>query len=356
MQACRLAERGEGMTRPNPPVGAVVVRQDERVGWGYHRKAGGPHAEVYALRMAGPRARGATLYVTLEPCSTQGRTPPCTKAILGAGVRRVVVGCADPNPQHAGRGIRLLRRAGLEVTMGVCKTQAERLVEPFGQWIRTGLPYVTLKMAMSLDGRIADTDGRSRWITQPPARALVHQLRKRADAILVGAETVTKDDPSLLCRGRSAPAAWRIVVSGAGRIPPNCRLLSDGHADKTIIAVGTNMDPVLRRKLEATGARVVAGPAPGGKVSLRPLLRTLAQMGILHVLCEGGGTLAASLVREKLVSEYCFFVAGLFLGDSGAVPVLSGCKWSLGDAPRLRILSSQMVGPDALIRGIPRAD
>jgi diaminohydroxyphosphoribosylaminopyrimidine deaminase/5-amino-6-(5-phosphoribosylamino)uracil reductase len=354
MQACRLASRGEGLTRPNPPVGALVVRHGKRVGWGYHRKAGGLHAEVYALQMAGKRARGATLYVTLEPCCTQGRTPPCTNAILAAGIRRVVVGCTDPNPRHAGKGIRLLKEAGLDVSVGLCcNTMASELIAPFAHWIRTGRPYVTLKMAMSLDGRIADSDGQSRWITQPPARSFVHQLRKRADAILVGSETVIKDDPSLLCCSRSRPAAWRIMITRSGRIPKGCKLLTDGHAEKTIIAVGSDIAPTRRRSLETLGARVIAGPARGGKVVLRPLLRALGKMGIMHVLCEGGGTLAASFVREDQINEYCFFLAGRFLGDCGAVPVLGGCSWSLRDAPRIRILSTQMVGPDVLIRGTP---
>jgi diaminohydroxyphosphoribosylaminopyrimidine deaminase/5-amino-6-(5-phosphoribosylamino)uracil reductase len=353
MQACRLASRGEGLTRPNPPVGAVVVRGGNRVGWGYHRKAGCPHAEVYALAMAGKKASGATLYVTLEPCCTHGRTPPCTDAILSSGIRRIVIGCADPNPRHTGKGIRLLKKAGIDVLVGVCKNVASDLIAPFGHWVQTGRPYVTLKMAMSLDGRIADAEGQSRWITQSPARAVVHQLRKRADAILVGAETVIKDNPSLTCIVRSTPAAWRIVVSRSGRIPLDCKLLTDGHADRTIIAVGADVPPARWHSLTATGARVLVVPTDTGKLGLHPLLVELGKMDIMHILCEGGGGLAASLVRDRLVNEYCFFVAGRFLGDSGAVPVLGGCSWLLHDAPRIRILATQMVGSDVLIRGVP---
>ena len=200
-RALRLARRGEGLTRPNPPVGAVAVKSGKIVGEGYHRRAGGPHAEVVALSKAGTKARGCTLYVTLEPCCTWGRTPPCTDLILSSGVRRVVVSVRDPNPRHSGRGLTLLRRKGIRVIEGVCAEEGMKLIAPFAKWIRRGLPYVTLKLGMSVDGKIADRKGRSRWITGPEARNKVHELRRRVDGILVGGGTVRNDDPS------PAPAA-----------------------------------------------------------------------------------------------------------------------------------------------------
>jgi diaminohydroxyphosphoribosylaminopyrimidine deaminase/5-amino-6-(5-phosphoribosylamino)uracil reductase len=247
----------------------------------------------------------------------------------------------------------MLRRAGIEVTVGVCGSTAEELIAPFARWIRTRMPYVTLKMAMTMDGRIADAKGHSRWITHPAARAAVHRLRKRADAIMVGSGTLSKDDPSLTSSLRAAPAAWRIVTSASGRIPADCRLLCDGHAARTIVAMGPGATPSRRRCTEAAGARAIVVPAKDGKLMIRSLIKALGKMGLLHVVCEGGGALAASLVREKLVDEYWFFIAGRFLGDGGAVPVLRGCTWPLRSAPHVRIVSVSMVGPDVLVRGVP---
>ena len=227
-RALALARRGEGCTRPNPPVGAVVVVRNRLVGQGYHQIAGGPHAEVHALRKAGRHSAGATLYVTLEPCSTQGRTPPCTDAIIAAGVRRVVVAVRDPNPRHAGRGLIVLRRKGIEIHEGVVADQATELLRPFAKWIQHKTPYVTLKLAMTLDGRIADAQGRSQWITGPAMRGAVHALRRRVDAILVGRETAAIDDPNLLPRPARGRQPFRVVVDSRGRLPPNLRMLHDG--------------------------------------------------------------------------------------------------------------------------------
>ncbi len=229
--ALAQARRGEGLTRPNPPVGAVLVRNGRLLGRGFHRRAGRPHAEINALRAAGDAARGATLYVTLEPCSTWGRAPPCTEQIIARGIRRVVIGCPDPNPNHAGRGVRILRRAGLSVTVGVCGPECAGLVAPFHSWITRGLPYVTLKLGASLDGRIADARGRSRWITGPEARREAHRLRRRVDAILVGrggsrsapassAMAIPSRRWSSSRRGARRPTAAR--SPGAASRPPCC--------------------------------------------------------------------------------------------------------------------------------------
>jgi diaminohydroxyphosphoribosylaminopyrimidine deaminase/5-amino-6-(5-phosphoribosylamino)uracil reductase len=351
-RALDLARRAEGLTRPNPPVGAVVVRRGRIVGQGYHRKAGGPHAEIVALRRAGARARGATLYVTLEPCCTWGRTPPCTDAVLQAGVAEVVVGTRDPNPAHARRGLRLLRRGGIRITEGILQNEARELIAPFSRWILTRRPYVTLKMGMTLDGRIADAAGASRWITGPAARRKVQALRRRVDGILVGTRTLVKDNPSLRpvpARGRKP---WRIVLASRGEVPRKAKVLADGGADRTLVVVSKKCPENRARALEAAGARVLRVREHGGRIDLGALLDEVGRMGLLHVLCEGGGELAASLIAGQHVDEYLFFVSPSILGG-GAAAVVGGPGWRLGAQPLVKILSVQACGPDLMIRAQP---
>ncbi len=353
--ALGLAQRGEGQTRPNPPVGAVVVRNDRVVGAGWHRRAGGPHAEVFALRQAGPLARGATLYVTLEPCSTQGRTPPCTDLILASGVREVVVGVRDPNPAHAGRGLRLLRRAGVAVTAGVERTVAAALIAPFAAWVRTGRPRLTLKLAVTLDGRIADASGASRWITGARARARVQALRRASDVVVVGAGTVVADDPSLLCR-RGGSALRRLVVDATGQVPVTARLFTDGRAGRTIVATTARCPAGRRAAYARLGAAVWVLPeTESGRVALPALCARMGQEGFLHALCEGGAALAGALVADGLVDEYLFFVAPALLGAGGARPALADVAWPLSEMPRLAFAGIEAVGDDALLRAVPRA-
>lgn len=321
-RALELARRGEGLTRPNPPVGAVLVQNGKIVAEGFHKKAGGPHAEVNCLKSAIGNLKSSILYITLEPCSTTGRTPPCTDLILERGIRQVVIGCKDPNPAHAGRGIRILRRAGVEVTPGVCRTDAEALIAPFAKRMLTGMPYVTLKLASTVDGRIADAAGKSRWITGPQARANVQELRRRADAILVGAGTVRADDPSLLPRPSKGRAPWRVIVGT--KVPANAKVLTDEAAEQTLVMSG----------------------------SLKKILRDLGKRGVMHALCEGGGELAGSLVRARLVDEFALFVAPSLLGGDG-VPMVGKTGWPLSKMPHLRFQSLEKVGNDVLIRAVP---
>lgn len=353
-RALEEARRGEGLTRPNPPVGAALVKNGKLILCGHHRVAGGPHAEALVLREAGARARGATLYVTLEPCSTQGRTPPCTGAILESGVARVVVAARDPNPRHAGRGLRLLRRHGVEVISRVCEAEARPLIEPFGKWICTGRPWVTLKLGMTLDGRIADADGASRWITGPKSRALTQAWRRRCDAMLVGGETARLDDPSLLPRPARGRKPWRVVLAGDANLPPTLRMFSDGAADRTLVFSTRRAPAARRRKIEETGAEVILVSEEEGRLSMDGVLAELGQRGLLHVLCEGGGQVAASLLRAGAVDDLLLFHAPLLLGGSarGAVG-LPG--WTLAEAPRLRCISSQWCGEDhvMLCRPVP---
>lgn len=352
-RALELARRGEGLTRPNPPVGAVVVRGDRRVGEGYHARAGGPHAEVVALRRAGARAVGATLYVTLEPCSTWGRTPPCTDAIVRSGVARVVAATRDPNPAHAGRGLRWLRRRGLRVAEGLCEKEARELIRPFEKWIRLRRPYLTLKMGMSLDGKIADYMGASRWITGPQARRAVHALRRRVDGVLVGTRTLLRDDPSLLpvpARGRKP---WRIILAPCGEVPDQASVLSDRYRDRTWVVVSTKCPEAAVRRLERRGVRVTRVRATQDGLSVTALAEQLGRMGLLHVLCEGGGELAASLIRAGLLDEYLFVVAPCILGGRTAPSVVGGPGWKLHAQPRLRFVSCERCGRDLMIRARP---
>ncbi len=350
-QALALAARGEGLTRPNPPVGAVVVRADRIVGRGWHRAAGLPHAEQLALVDAGSDARGATLYVTLEPCSTWGRTPPCTEAIIQAGVRRVVAGCADPNPKHRGRGFAILRRRGIAVTVGVEREAAERLLEGFSMWITAHRPWIALKLAMSLDGRIADPAGHSRWITSAASRRRVQAERRRADAIMVGVGTVLADDPCLLPRPARGRSPWRVVLDTRGRTPPGARLVSDAYADRTLVLVGETCPPARDRRLSRYGATVVRLPVerPGGRVDLAAAARALADRGILRVLCEGGSTVAGALLARGLADELLLMYAPCVLGADGH-PAVGWPGWPLPRAPRFRLAARGVHGNDWWVR------
>jgi len=351
-RALELGRRGEGRTRPNPPVGALVVRDGQVIGEGWHRRAGGPHAEIEALAgLTANQTAGATLYVTLEPCSTQGRTPPCTEAILRSGISRVVVSAVDPNPKHRGRGLRLLARRGVAVTRGVCRREGEDLLAPFARWVTSGRPCLTLKMGMTLDGRIADSRYQSRWITGVAARGEVRQLRRRVDAILVGARTALRDDPSLRWSARASLNPKRILLDPGGALPLGAKVFTDGQSENTIVVATSGLSPSRRMAIEATGARVwICGR--GRRVNLERLLDRAGEEGLLHVLCEGGGELAAQLVRDELVDDFRFYVAPLFLGGDG-VPVLGGAGWRLAEGPPLQITDVRQVGRDVLIRALP---
>lgn len=354
-EALALARRGEGLTRPNPPVGALLVRGGRVIGRGWHRRAGGPHAEIYALRQAGSRARGATLYVTLEPCSTTGRTPPCTAAILAAGVRRVVYAIRDPNPRHAGRAAGLLRRAGLAVTAGVEAGSARPLLRPFAHWVTTGRPWITVKLGMTLDGRIADAAGASRWITGPAARRAVQALRRQCDAMVVGAGTAIADDPSLLPRPARGRHPWRVVVDSCGRVPATARVFTDAAADRTVWATTRRCPAARRAALARRGVSVWVLPATrAGRVDVRALAERLGAAGFLRVLCEGGGELAGEWIRCDRADELIFFIAPKILGGD-ARPAVGGRGWTLATAPGWVWEETRRVGGDLLVRAVREA-
>ncbi|MEA2068853.1 MAG: bifunctional diaminohydroxyphosphoribosylaminopyrimidine deaminase/5-amino-6-(5-phosphoribosylamino)uracil reductase RibD, partial [Verrucomicrobiota bacterium] len=304
MRAIGLAKLGEGLTRPNPPVGAVLVLEDHVVAEGWHRKAGEDHAERDCLKKLPPmpvHLGSSTLYVTLEPCSSHGRTPPCTDLILEKGIGRVVVSVKDLNPKHAGQGLGILREAGVEVVFGVCENEGRELIAPFEKFITTGMPFVTLKLASTLDGRIADSEGSSKWITGSDARERVQEMRRRADAIMVGAGTVRADDPSLLPRPSKGRKPWRVVIGG--NIPADSKVLTDEAAERTLVLIVEGHRPRCPRPTgwtTRTSALQVESLSAG--------LKILAERyDVMHVLCEGGGRLAAGLVEEGLVDEFAFF-------------------------------------------------
>lgn len=357
--ALRLAEKGLGKTSPNPMVGAIVVSKGRIVGHAYHHAAGQPHAEILALRQAGQLARGATLYVTLEPCShLKKRTPPCVPAVIQSGVRRVVVAMADPNPAVSGKGIAQLRRAGLSVTVGVACKEAEALNRAYCHWIITKRPYVTLKSGMTLDGQIATARGESKWITGLQSRQEVHRLRRSVDAVLVGIGTVLKDNPSLTARkppGLTVLASTqpvRIVVDSLLRIPRTAKILTQQSRAKTIIAT-TKAAPEARcRALERQGIEVLRLPSLGGHVSLKHLLAVLGQRGMISVIVEGGGELNAAFLKAKLVNHVRLYVAPALLGGTESKGVIGGASpRRLADAWKLKQVQTRVLGTDVVVEG-----
>ena len=352
--ALALALRGEGRTSPNPPVGAIIVKGRRKVGQGYHKRAGGAHAEVEALRKAGSKARGSTIYVTLEPCSTHGRTPPCTDAIIEAGVSRVVIATRDPNPKHNGKGISSLKKAGITVVTGICSAQGKLLIEPFSKWIRTGVPHVTLKMGVTLDGKIADASGRSKWITGKKSRALVQRMRAKSDAILVGGNTARIDDPGLISRTKGSSSAYRVIADTKGRLPLSAKVLNDDFVGMTIVAT-SKACPVKRRDAYIKkGARVWVLPTARDQVSPKALLSRLGKLGVLRVLCEGGGGLSASLALRGLVDDYVFFMAPTIIGGHDAPTSVDGVGLSLPSAVKLSFQDPERLGEDIVIRARPK--
>jgi len=352
-RALELARLGQGLTRPNPLVGAVVVQGGQVIAEGHHAVCGGPHAEAVALLEARGRARGADLYLNLEPCVEfpGKKTQPCTRAILHAGIRRVIVATPDPNPRVSGRGLARLREAGVEVVEGVLAGEARRLNEVFFHWVRERTPFVVLKLAMSLDGKIATPTGKSRWITGPGSRRLVHALRARYGAVLVGVNTVRADDPSLTVREVEGLQPLRVVLDSDGRTPRGAKVLS--AEAKTVIATTDRMPPEIEAELRAKGADVWRLPAQGDQVDLAEILRRLGQ-SVDSVLVEGGSEVAWSFLSAGLVHKIAFFYAPMILGGRDAVPSVGGEGVAdPAEAIRVRDLAIERVGDDFLVTGYP---
>ncbi len=348
--ALALARRGLGNTWPNPSVGCVLVREGRVVGRGWTQPGGRPHAETEALARAGEAARGATAYVTLEPCSHWGRTPPCCDALIAAGVSRVVVAAGDPDPRVDGRGLRRLREAGAVVEQGLLEAEARALIAGFVRRITRGLPLVTLKLATSLDGRIATATGESRWITGSAARRAAHALRASHDAVLVGSGTVLADDPDLTCRvpGMARVPIARVVADTRLRTPLGSRLVQTARAVPTWIATRTGQPPSALAPFLAAGVEVLPVRAREGGLDLAVLLGTLAQRGVTRVLAEGGAGIAAGLLRAGLVDRIAWFHAPGVMGGDGLPAVRPLPLKSLSAMPRFRRVASRAVGDDWL--------
>jgi diaminohydroxyphosphoribosylaminopyrimidine deaminase/5-amino-6-(5-phosphoribosylamino)uracil reductase len=351
-QALELARGGLGFVSPNPLVGCVLVKDGAVVGRGYHQRFGGPHAEVYALQEAGPQGRGAVLYVNLEPCSHMGKTPPCADAVIQAGVSRVVVALRDPNPLVAGTGLARLAAAGIAVTVGVCEEAAHKLNETFVKYITTRRPFVTLKSAITLDGKIATRTGVSQWITGELARQEGHRLRHAADAILVGIGTVLQDDPQLTTRLPDGLGVnpLRVIVDSTLRVPLQAQV-TDVASDRRTLIVTTARAPMAHREALCTrGVEVVCLPAYGdGWVDLEALFRYLGERGVASVLVEGGATLSATLLRRRLVDKVLLFVAPKIIGGDG-ISVVGPCGVeTMEQVINLRDVVSQRLGNDVLL-------
>ncbi len=361
-RALELADRALGRVSPNPAVGAVVVKDGLIVGEGLTQPPGGAHAEVIALESAGRRADGADLYVTLEPCCHHGRTPPCTDAILRAGIRSVHVATLDPYPVVNGRGVDILRRAGLQVEVGTHGDEARQINVAFFHYVRTGRPYVTAKWAMTLDGKIAARSGDSRWVTGEEARRLVHRERDASDAIVVGVQTVLADNPSLTVRlgpsddvrvPRPTPPL-RVVLDSLARTPPTSKLLDGESAAPVLIAVTARAPAESIENLRARGADVVVLPDLAGRVNPRAVLDELGRRGVIRILLEGGGEVIAAFAQQQLIDRVLAFVAPKLVGGRSAPSPIGGDgSPMMADAIPLRDVQTRLVGSDILIEGYP---
>jgi diaminohydroxyphosphoribosylaminopyrimidine deaminase/5-amino-6-(5-phosphoribosylamino)uracil reductase len=356
-RALELAERGRGGVEPNPLVGAVLVRNGRIVGTGWHERYGGPHAEIVALEQAGGAARGADLYVTLEPCCHHGKTPPCTSALIQAGIRRVVAAVPDPFAQVAGQGFTLLRDHGIEVEIGLNAAEAAELNAPYLKLLRTGRPYVIAKWAMSLDGKTATHTGASRWITSEAARQRVHAIRGRMDAIIAGIGTVLADDPLLTARPPGPRVAARVILDRSLRLPLDSQLVQTARTVPVLIVHAPSSDPARRLELEARGCECLALNPYGTTPFLAALLDELGRRRWTNVLVEGGSEVLGSFFTLQAVDEVQVFIAPKLVGGRGALSPVGGAGIAnLDEALALAELHLEQLGPDVLVRGRLRSD
>ena len=352
--ALQLAAQGRGRTSPNPMVGAVVVKDDTVIGKGYHQKAGTPHAEIHALNEAGMAAQGSTLYVTLEPCSHKGKTLPCCDFIIGSKVARVVIAARDPNPLVDGRGIAKLREAGMQVDVGILESEARELNEFFMKYITRNIPFIILKAAITIDGRIATRSGDSRWITGEAAREKGHEIRNVVDAILVGVNTVLKDNPRLTTRlpGRASKDPVRIILDTHLRTPLDARVIQTDSAAPTLIVAGGNVSKERIRAYQERNVTVLVAKKGVHRIGLKEIMEELGRMDIISLLIEGGAEIHASALKAKIVDRVIFFVAPKIVGGGDS----KACIASLGinrmaDAIPLAALRTEKVGEDIMIQG-----
>lgn len=350
--ALALAARGRGAVEPNPMVGAVVLDAAGRTaGEGWHQKYGGPHAEIHAFDQAGERARGGTLVVTLEPCCHWGKTPPCTEAVLRSGVQRVVVATADPFPKVAGGGVRMMREAGVEVEVGLCEAEARRLNAPYFKLLRTGRPWVHLKWAMTLDGKIATRTGDSKWISGEASRAAVHVLRGRLDAVIVGRGTVAADDPLLTARPPGPRTLARVILSASGDLPDRCRLRATAR-DTPVVVFTTAGNEAKLAGWAADGCEVVPLAVSDNRLSVDAVLDELGRRRMTHVLVEGGAGVLGSFLDARAADEYHVYVAPKLVGGTGAPSPVGGAGVAgIGDALALAEFAAAPSGDDIYLHG-----
>ncbi len=351
-RALELAGQGQGYVEPNPMVGCVIVRGAEIIGEGWHRRFGGPHAEAEALEIAGHRAQGATLYVTLEPCCHQGKTPPCTRGVIEAGVRRVVVAGRDPFPEVAGKGVAELKAAGIDVEVGVLEAEARRLNAPYLKLLATGRPWIIAKWAMTLDGKTATRTGASRWISSPESRKIVHALRGRVDAILVGRGTAQTDDPRLTARPPGPRTALRVVTDTRGSLSSESQLARTARDVPVLIAVGPEAPEADRKRLEQAGCEVLACHGETHAARLADLLDELGRRRLTNVLVEGGGRLMGSLLDAGQIDEVHVFIAPKLIGGaSAASPAAGEGAAEVAGAPSLEDAEVRQLGSEVYVRG-----
>ena len=356
-KALALAETARGRTNPNPMVGALIVKDGVIVGEGWHHKAGTPHAEVHALRMAGEQAKGADIYVTLEPCSHYGKTPPCADAVVKAGLKRAVIAMQDPNPLVAGHGIEKLRSAGIEVKVGVCEQEAKALNEVFLKYIQTKRPFTVLKTAMTLDGKIATCSGKSQWISNAESRQYVHQLRDEYDGIVTGIGTVLKDNPMLNTRLENGEGhdPVRIILDSSLRIPEESRIVQTARNQRTIIACAPNPDASVKKVLEEAGIEILEIPQTEYGLDLDVLMQELGKKEICSLLIEGGSQLDASFLEAKQVDKVYWFIAPKIFGGTTAPGPIGGIGIdAVEQAVQIENSTYKFFGGDICMIGYPK--
>lgn len=352
--ALELAEKGRGKVEPNPMVGAVLVKNGEIVGKGYHQTFGGAHAEIHAISEGGTNSKGATLYVSMEPCAHYGKTAPCADAIIKAGIAKVIIPVIDPNPITTGKGMQKLKKAGIEVRLGVMELPAKRLNAPFFKLMQTGLPYVIVKWAMSLDGKIATHGGDSRWITSGESRAYVHKIRSQVDGIVVGINTILRDDPLLTCRLEGGRNPRRIIVDGNAVLPLHSRLVKSIGESEIIVAVTRNAPQERIERLKQVGCNIIKAKDIGGRVDLHELFRHLGEMKLTNILVEGGGRIITSMIEGHFADKIIVFIAPVIIGGEGAMsPVLGKGADTMCKAVKMGEMNIKRFLNDIAIEGVP---
>jgi diaminohydroxyphosphoribosylaminopyrimidine deaminase/5-amino-6-(5-phosphoribosylamino)uracil reductase len=349
-----LAKKAEGLTSPNPMVGAVIIKNGQVISEGYHKKAGGPHAEIEALKKAGSKAKGSNLYVNLEPCCITGRTAPCTQAIIKSGIKKVFIGMRDPNPKVSGGGIKILKRSGIEIISGILQEECKKLNENFIKFITTKKPFVILKSAISLDGKIATRSGESQWISCSESRRTVHQLRSKVDAIMAGTGTVLKDDPILTARlgKKQVKQPIRVILDNQSLIPLTKKVFQNASSEKVIYVTSNKIPSSREKRLGKMGVDVCILKEKNKSVSLSQLMKYLGRQEISSVLIEGGSELSASALKEGIIDKVILFVAPIIIGGKLSPSVIGGDGTArLKDAWKIKNLTVQQSGSDFLIEG-----